>query len=271
MPLAAIAGSDDEAIAQLKQAVSENRRDYRSRVELGKAQARLKLYDEAIESLRSAVFLKANLAEPHIHLAKIYTDRDELDKAVREFEMAREINPESVAATDGVDDLYARLARAMQQTQTPELRALYERMARMRDAVNPGSQMIEQSASAAEPDDIETTDPAQQALNAMEVWRKAWSGKDMDAYFAAYAVDFNPGDKYPSLAAWQNHKRKVIGKKAAIKVTIENAKPYPLPDGSIKVFFRQHYRSGAYQSNDMKMLWLKNSAEGWKIFQEATN
>jgi len=37
------------------------------------------------------------------------------------------------------------------------------------------------------------------------------------------------------------------------------------------VFFRQHYRSGAYQSNDMKMLWLKNSAEGWKIFQEATN
>ncbi|OIQ03189.1 MAG: hypothetical protein COS82_05075 [Zetaproteobacteria bacterium CG06_land_8_20_14_3_00_59_53] len=124
---------------------------------------------------------------------------------------------------------------------------------------------------ASAPHDIETTDPARQALDTVESWRKAWSGKDMDAYFSAYAADFDPGDKYPSLAAWQDYKRKVLGKKARIEVKIENAKPYALPDGSIKVFFLQHYRSGAYNSDDMKMLRLRNNGDGLMIVQEVTN
>jgi len=262
-------GNDSETLAQLKQAVSDDRSDYRSWVDLGKAQARQNMLDEAIASLKSAMFLKTNFAEPHIEMARIYKNRNELAKAVRELEMAKGLDLEPGVSTEGLDDVYARLAvRTMPQP--PELRALHERMADKSDADNSSdSQTTEQAA--AEPEAVAPADPEQQALDAMEAWRKAWSGKDIDAYFAAYAVDFDPGDKYPSLAAWQNHKRKVIGRKAAIVVNIENTKPFPLPDGSIKVFFLQHYRSGAYTSDDMKMLWFKNSSEGWKIVQEVTN
>lgn len=63
----------------------------------------------------------------------------------------------------------------------------------------------------------------------------------------------------------------MIGRKMPIEVSIENARPYPLPDGTIKVFFRQHYRSGAYKSDDMKMLWLRNNGSGWKITSEISN
>jgi len=266
----AVAADDRQIIATLQQAVSKNRTDYRSWVELGKAQARQNMFDEAIDSLRMAVVLRTNLAEPHIEMARIYKNRNELAKAVRELEIAKELDLEPGVSTEGLDDVYARLAmRSMPQP--PELVALHARMDHKQAAAK-----AEQPGTVAEPEtaapgENESADPEQQALAALESWRKAWSGKDIDAYFAAYAADFDPGDKYPSQAEWQAHKRKVIGKKAAIQVSIENAKPYPLPDGSIKVFFLQHYRSGAYASDDMKMLWFKNSANGWKIVQEVTN
>lgn len=103
-------GSDVRAIATLKQTVSENRNDYRSWVTLGKAQAEQKMFDEAIDSLRMAVVLRTNLAEPHIEMARIYRSRNEPDKAVRELEMAQGLDMEPGVSTDGLDDLYAQLA-----------------------------------------------------------------------------------------------------------------------------------------------------------------
>ncbi len=107
-------------------------------------------------------------------------------------------------------------------------------------------------------------------LQAVEAWRAAWSNRDLDAYFAAYADDFDVTDRFASMAAWQAYKRWVIGKRSAIAVTLDNIQVAALPDGQVRVEFLQHFRADAYQTDDLKVLRLKHAGGGWAIVREAS-
>jgi len=106
------------------------------------------------------------------------------------------------------------------------------------------------------------------ALQVVEAWRSAWSNRDLEAYFSAYADDFEVNDRFASMDAWKAYKRWVIGKRASIQVSLENIKAYALSNGQVRIEFVQHFQADGYQSIDLKVLTLRQSDGGWKIINE---
>jgi len=113
-------------------------------------------------------------------------------------------------------------------------------------------------------------DDMQAAMAALEAWRSAWNRQDIPAYFASYSDDFDVGSRFKSLEQWKQYKQWVIKKRAFIRVTLENIKANPLPNGEIKLVFLQHFRSDSFNSDDIKTILLKPSQHGWKIVYEAS-
>lgn len=103
---------------------------------------------------------------------------------------------------------------------------------------------------------------------AIEIWRKAWSAKDVTTYLNAYGKDFIPADGQ-GLKAWQNARKRSLTAPRFIEVKLNNMSLAPLDDTTVRVSFRQNYKSDRFQDEINKVLLLKNTPEGWKIVQEA--
>ncbi|MBC7603466.1 MAG: TolC family outer membrane protein [Ramlibacter sp.] len=108
---------------------------------------------------------------------------------------------------------------------------------------------------------------AKEVRDAVEVWRAAWTRKDVDAYLNAYAPDFKPAGDV-SLNAWKGKRKAIIGK--ADGVAIELSDVSVIADGPDRATatFTQVYRSASYQDRTRKtMVWT--SAKGsWPIVSE---
>lgn len=106
-------------------------------------------------------------------------------------------------------------------------------------------------------------------LAAVENWRLAWSEKNLDAYFAAYSDDFRVPAANKTLKGWRSYKKRVIGNKAFIQVTMENLDIQLSKDGNeAKVTFLQHFHSDSYNGDDRKVLKLQRENQTWKIVEE---
>ncbi len=105
-------------------------------------------------------------------------------------------------------------------------------------------------------------------VQAVEAWRASWSNQDLDVYFSAYADDFVVADRFESMQAWKAYKRWVIGKRKSIQVTLELVKVLPQAADLVRVEFLQHFRADDYKSDDLKVLTLHSSPDGWKIVRE---
>lgn len=108
------------------------------------------------------------------------------------------------------------------------------------------------------------------AMEAVEVWRSAWSRQDVPAYFAAYSDAFDFGARFETRQQWQQYKQRVITKRAFIRVTLEHIEAKKLTNGEIRLVFLQHFRSDSFNSDDMKEILLRQAQDGWKIIHEAS-
>ncbi|PIW44915.1 MAG: hypothetical protein COW18_12195 [Zetaproteobacteria bacterium CG12_big_fil_rev_8_21_14_0_65_54_13] len=113
-----------------------------------------------------------------------------------------------------------------------------------------------------------TTVARNAVLIALQAWCTAWSKRDADAYFAAYADTFDGGARFKNIDAWKSYKRRVIGKRAFINVRAENIEVIGLSEERLRVEFLQHFRSDAFNSDDLKALVFEHSDAGWKITHE---
>lgn len=101
---------------------------------------------------------------------------------------------------------------------------------------------------------------------ALRDWAAAWSRKDLKAYFAAYAADFQtPGGE--ARAAWEAERTRRINKPEPIQVDIENLQIAVNGDRA-SVKFRQHYRSGKLKTAANKAMALVRRDGRWQIQQE---
>ena len=123
-------------------------------------------------------------------------------------------------------------------------------------------------------DEVEWSEPraleAERASLAavLEQWRADWQSRDTARYLAHYSPRFTaPGQ---DLASWSEHKRKVNGAKAWIKVGLARVSMlrYPRERDVVVVTFVQDYRSDGL-SNVMKkrQYWAKEAGR-WKILYE---
>lgn len=109
-------------------------------------------------------------------------------------------------------------------------------------------------------------DPGPDIRAAVEAWRVAWSGKDVDAYLGAYADDFAPPDGL-SPDAWRAQRRERLGTPRRITIALDRFDIEPGGDRAT-VRFLQHYRSGSLDEKVIKRLGLRLTDQGWKITDE---
>jgi hypothetical protein len=119
-------------------------------------------------------------------------------------------------------------------------------------------------ASAGAADAGQARDAAAKAM--VESWRDAWQRKDLDAYLAHYAPDFE--SEGMDRAAWGAYKAGVFARAGAIEVRLEDIDVEGTA-AAPTVRFRQIYRSGSYRDRGSKTLELVTLGGQLKIRRES--
>ncbi|MBK4735721.1 DUF4440 domain-containing protein [Noviherbaspirillum sp. DKR-6] len=106
-------------------------------------------------------------------------------------------------------------------------------------------------------------------MNAVTAWAHAWSERDVPAYLAHYASDFEPG-KGLTRKAWAEERHARITGKGRIEVRVE--KPQVEVNGALAtVRFHQVYVSDRLSASSRKTLTLERQRNGkWQITREST-
>ena len=304
------AGRNKSAVTLLRQRIQIQPRDYQAWFLLGVAQARLEHFHPAIEAFRRVIELRPNLAEPHNNLAVIYNELGDAKAAVAELELSLKKQPSGVVE-ENLADLHVKLAlqfykKALEKDENPELMQRYTKLLQVRDpslhtkkdmtiqmkttnnhhkpmsvlssekkkvsanTESIGDKMLEKVKG------VIAADKGKQAsevavLQAVEAWRSAWQEQNLDAYFKAYDAHYVPSANYANLEAWKRYKRRVIGKKAYIKLTLNDIKVLILHGGDkAKVKFKLSFHSNSYNSETMKLLQMEKQGNLWKIVREVS-
>jgi len=101
---------------------------------------------------------------------------------------------------------------------------------------------------------------------AVEAWARAWSAKDVKAYLAAYAPEFDPPGN-ESRAAWEKQRTERIERPKSIQVSVK-MQSVTVEGNEATAVFRQNYRSDTLKSDQVKTLKLIKSGARWLITQE---
>ena len=100
-------------------------------------------------------------------------------------------------------------------------------------------------------------------------WARDWARKDVKAYLAHYAREFQPPDGI-SLAAWRKQRKALLLKPAFIEIDIDNIRKNMTGSSSAQVTFSQTYRSNIVTDQVMKTLEVQWENGGWAIVKETS-
>lgn len=101
----------------------------------------------------------------------------------------------------------------------------------------------------------------------VDAWAAAWARKDVSAYLAHYAGDFEvPGGKPRS--AWEGERRARIDKPGTIEVRVDNIRIRADGEDRANVTFQQYYRAPGLKSSAPKTLQLVRRDGRWLIARE---
>lgn len=233
--------------------------------------------------------------EPYNNLAVIYAQQKQYDKAREALETAIRTHPSYATAHENLGDIYAHMAsqaydKALQidssntsaQTKLAMIRDMMtsSRPTTARATGKPGTVVAAaaQPAARAEPAAAVTAKPAPavevaasgdaaEINKTVAAWAAAWSRKDVKAYLAFYASDFEtPGGV--SRADWESERNKRIDKPGTIEVTVENLKITANGPDRASVKFHQNYKAATLKSSAPKTLVLSKQDGKWLIKQE---
>ncbi len=126
------------------------------------------------------------------------------------------------------------------------------------------------AAAKPEPARADTANLDQQAVEkALQAWAKAWSQRDMFAYYAAYAPEFK--GKSATRKAWEEERRvRIVGKKKIV-VTLSDIR-IKVSGGKATLQIRQDYNSDALSVKSAKTLEMVKSKLGdWQITEETAS
>ncbi len=131
-------------------------------------------------------------------------------------------------------------------------------------------------AVAAKPIDKPAAEPAKPAgdtaaaegeiASAVQAWAAAWSRKDVKAYLAHYASDFQTPNGM-ARKAWEAERQQRIEKPGKISVSVADIK-VTINGDKATVKFRQDYKSASLNSSAGKTLIMIRSGGKWLIQQE---
>lgn len=127
-------------------------------------------------------------------------------------------------------------------------------------------------ASETRPAPAQASTPARDGASddvakALAAWASAWTRKDMKAYLAAYASDFNT-PKGIARKAWEAERQQRIGDRPG-KISVTYDQPSISVNGDrATVRFRQHYKAAGLDSSSNKTMVFVRSGSKWLIKEE---
>lgn len=100
-------------------------------------------------------------------------------------------------------------------------------------------------------------------------WRAAWSARDVKAYLAFYAADFQPEGAL-SREDWARQREQRIAKAGSITIEIRNPVVRSTGADTVQVSFRQIYAADTYgDTSDKTLEWRKEDGQ-WRIVRESS-
>ncbi len=103
-------------------------------------------------------------------------------------------------------------------------------------------------------------------FEALKAWARAWSARDLPAYFGFYAPDFQP--QRGSRGQWERERRRIIGEAEKIKLDLSDVKIETKDDGRAVTTFAQAYQSPIYRDVVFKTLEWRKADDRWRIVRE---
>jgi tetratricopeptide (TPR) repeat protein len=298
-------GKPDLALARINAALAQQPKDAQGRFLKGLILTEQKKTADAIQIFTGLTEDYPELPEPYNNLAVLYASQGNYDKAKAALELAIHTHPSYSTAYENLGDIYAQLARRsydkvlqLDKTNT----SAQSKLAMVKDLFTPPSKGASSvSVAAAEASKPATTTPvsavakaetakpasatvtpaarteaAKSALTApkpesqitaaVQAWASAWAGKDVAAYLASYAGDFETPDGL-TRAAWEAQRKERIERPKSIAVEVRISK-ITVNGDEATVAFRQSYNSDTVKSNNTKTLKMVKSGDRWLIRTE---
>ncbi|MGQ0547742.1 MAG: tetratricopeptide repeat protein [Betaproteobacteria bacterium] len=276
------AGQHQQALERVNKALAAKPRDAQARFLKGLIFTEQGKTKEAIEIFTQLTKDHPELPEPYNNLAVIYASQGQYDKARVALEQSIRTHPSYATAYENLGDVYAKLAsqaynKALQidssntgaQNKLSLVRELVGGPAPAAAVKEPAKPPVVAAAPAkpAAEKPAPVADPTAEVLKALNSWAEAWSKKDVDAYLAHYARNFDPPGKQ-SRADWEKTRRARIEAPKSISVSIASPKVTMQGSDTARVSFRQTYRSDVFKGTSSKTLVLVKADGRWQIREE---
>ncbi|MEO8386215.1 MAG: tetratricopeptide repeat protein [Betaproteobacteria bacterium] len=288
-------GKLDQALSKVNGALAQQPKDAQGRFLKGLILTEMKKGADAIQVFAGLTEDYPELPEPYNNLAVLYASQGNYDKAKAALELAIHTHPSYATAYENLGDIYAQLARRsydkVLQLDKSNVTA-QSKLSMVKDIFNlPKSIATDPTKTApvqvavapkiepkADPAKSVTPTPTKVASvpvsgNAtadvkatVESWAKAWAAKDMAAYLAFYAPEFETPAGM-SRASWEEQRKERIVPKKSISVDVKINKT-SLQGNTATVVFRQVYRADTVKSDNTKTLRLVKTGDRWLITAE---
>jgi len=285
-------GQQAAALERINTYLAANPKDAQAMFMKGVILAESGKRDDAIKTFTDLTQKYPNLPEPYNNLAVLYAESGQYELAKKSLETAIKTHPSYAIAHENLGDIYARMAseaydKAL-QLDGGNSRA-QSKLALIKDLFGTGNKTTVASKTAkpstlpirpadkkpevAKPVDTEkaandsAANEEKNITDAVNNWASAWSGKDLDKYFASYADSFKPA-KGESRKGWEQTRKDRINRPAKISVELTNQKVMIEDASNAKVSFKQSYRADGKPINTHKTLVLKKIDGAWLIDQE---
>lgn len=254
--------------------------------ELGDVRAAVNELEQSLKKHPDYAIVEENIADLYVKLA-LQNYRNALEKEPREglkkryMRLLQVRNP--TAISDHFPDLSEKVAKVAspvpeQSVANREVEAVIKQAAlttpeqpELLPEPLPVTVAKAESLSI-ENDDLVQVKPIEEAvLEAVEIWRAAWSSRDLAGYFFAYSHDFQVPERFDSFERWQKYKQRVIGSKTYIQVELSDVQ-VEIGKGNrkVKVKFLQKFSSNSYNGEDLKVLEMRLDNGVWKIVSEVS-
>lgn len=242
----------------------------------GEAQAQFNLgvlyaKGQGVEQDLTEAYRYARLAAQQGHATAREMMRDLLGRMTPEQKTSAENlakNDKKPADKDaaGYDDIYVQL-----DTRKPSVGSAGKPLTRA------SSDDLKQARALAESESSASYHPAELAGKPVDTpitlierfindWARAWSGKDVDGYLAAYTSDFR--QEGLNHDAWKAQRIARITQPATIELKLTEIKITVQDERHATVSFTQTYRANTYHDQEKKILLLIKPLDRWLIATE---
>jgi ketosteroid isomerase-like protein len=287
-------GQHAQALDKVNGHLTGNAKDPQGRFLKGLILAEMNRTQDAIKTFTELTDDYPELPEPYNNLAVLYASQGQFERAKGSLEKAIRTHPSYATAHENLGDIYAKMAsvaydKALQldkanasaQVKLSLVSDIFTPAppGKARPTVKPGTlnaatlsgqasvtkDMLPPSPPA-RPTETPKAAAAGSPEKAVEDWANAWSRRDVEAYLAFYASDFQvPGNM--SREDWEAQRKHRISRADSILVEVSDLSTSG-DANKTTITFKQRYESNILKSTTRKTLTLRKQSGVWKIVSE---